>query len=494
MFSLASAVLPVMGIANPHLYRRHRPEQTALYPVIEANLTPFLEYLHERDAALPRFVTDEFKDYLRCGRLEYGFIRVKCDGCRHEHLVAFSCKRRGFCPSCGARRMIETSAHLIDHVLPAVPIRQWVLAFPWPLRLLLSTRPATVSRVLAIVTRAIETALIRRAGKTRKGGACGGIVTLIQRFGGSLNLNVHLHMLVLDGVYANDHGKLRFQPSPAPAPAMMTQLLDTIVLRVLRCLERDGLLVRDPEQPWLDLAARDALDALGAASIQYRIAVGPHAGRKVLTLKLAAPAAASGVPKPFTVARDGFSLNAGVACAPHQRDRLERLCRYITRPALTLERLSTNGAGQVVYQLKTPYRDGTTHFVFEPIEFLARLAALVPRPRGNLVRYHGILAPNAKHRSAVVPSSSRRTRRRRAAGHAGVQVPGGDRQADPDAPTAPMTWMERLRRVFAIDLSICPHCGGRLRVIADVTRPDIIQKILEHVARQQAPPEFSARR
>ena len=132
--------------------------------------------------------------------------------------------------------------------------------------------------------------------------------------------------------------------------------------------------------------------------------------------------------------------------------------------------------------------------VFEPIEFLARLAALVPRPRGNLVRYHGILAPNAKHRSAVVPSSSRRTRRRRAAGHAGVQVPGGDRQADPDAPTAPMTWMERLRRVFAIDLSICPHCGGRLRVIADVTRPDIIQKILEHVARQQAPPEFSARR
>jgi len=237
---------------------------------------------------------------------------------------------------------------------------------------------------------------------------------------------------------------------------------------------------------------RLALDALGAASIQYRIAVGPHAGRQVLTLKLAPAAATSSVSKPFTVARDGFSLNAAVACAAHQRERVERLCRYITRPALALERLSTNGAGQVVYQLKTPYRDGTTHFVFEPIEFLARLAALVPRPRGNLVRYHGILAPNAKHRSAVVPSSSRRTRRRRTAGHARVPALGGDRQADPAAPTAPMTWMERLRRVFAIDLSICPDCGGRLRVIADVTRPDIIQKILEHVARQQAPPEFSA--
>ncbi len=77
--------------------------------------------------------------------------------------------------------MIETSAHLIDHVLPPVPIRHWVLAFPWPLRLLLSTRPEAVTRVLAIVTRVIETALIRRAGLTRKGGACGGIVTLTYR-------------------------------------------------------------------------------------------------------------------------------------------------------------------------------------------------------------------------------------------------------------------------------------------------------------------------
>ena len=106
-------------------------------------------------------------------------------------------------------------------MLPAVSIRQWVLAFPWPLRLLLSTRPEAVTRVLAIVTRAIETALIRRAGLTRKGGACGGIVTLIQRLGSSLNLNVHLHMLVLDGVYANERGKLRFQPLPAPAPALI---------------------------------------------------------------------------------------------------------------------------------------------------------------------------------------------------------------------------------------------------------------------------------
>ena len=88
----------------------------------------------------------------------------------------------------------------------------------------------------------------------------------------------------------------------------MQRLLDVIVVRVLRCLEHDGILMRDPEQPWLDLESRDALDTLGAASIQYRIAVGPHAGRKALTLKLAGPRSPSTVPKPFTVPRDGFSL------------------------------------------------------------------------------------------------------------------------------------------------------------------------------------------
>jgi len=92
-------------------------------------------------------------------------------------------------------------------------------------------------------------------------------------------------------------------------------------------------LIRDPEQPWLDLESRDALDALGAASIQYRIAVGPHAGRKVLTLKLAPAAATSSVPKPFTVARDGFALNAAVACAPRQRtDAVRYIDNLLAQP------------------------------------------------------------------------------------------------------------------------------------------------------------------
>ena len=139
--------------------------------------------LEAEGVSLPQFVNDEFEAYLTCGRLEYGFLRVKCDACRHEKLVAFSCKRRGFCPSCGARRMVETAAHLVEHVLPEQPIRQWVLSFPYPLRFLFATRPAVLSQVLGIVYRAISTFLIRRAGLHVGAGARTGAVTLIQRFG-----------------------------------------------------------------------------------------------------------------------------------------------------------------------------------------------------------------------------------------------------------------------------------------------------------------------
>ena len=122
--------------------------------------------------------------------------------------------------------------------------------------------------------------------------------------------------------------------------------------------------------------------------------VGPIAGRKTLTLhEPGAISRARESAKPLTAARDGFSLNAALACKDHERDKLEHLCRYVSRGPIALERLSIDGDGLVVYALKHPFRDGTTHVLFEPLDFIARLAALVPRPRTHLVRYHGLFAP-----------------------------------------------------------------------------------------------------
>ena len=468
-------------------YRRHEPQRTTLYGIVERHLPGLVGQPGSHDASLPGFVLREFDDDLKCGRLEHGFVRVKCDGCRYEHLVAFSCKRRGFCPSCGARRMADTAAHRVDHVIPAVPVRQWVLSFPWPLRLLFASRPDTLSACLAIVIRAIETDLIRRAGLRRTSGARTGAVTLIQRFGSALNLNVHLHMLILDGVYTPTRDRPRFHRVSAPSAAHLRKLLDRIINRLVRRLTAEGLLVPDPGQPWLNLKPQDTLDHLSGASTRYRIAIGPGAGNRTLTLKNPALQRDPPVSKPFTADRHGFSLNAEVACQPHQRERLERLCRYVTRPPVCLDRLSTDANGKVVLELKRPFRDGTTHIVFSPEDFVARLAALVPRPRANLTRYHGVLAPNCTLRKAIVPTRNNTTsqggnRSHRRSPHCATPVaePASDAQA-------PLTWAQRLKRVFFIDISLCPHCGGNLRVIADVTHPAVIDRILAHV-RKRGPP------
>ncbi|MGH8503998.1 MAG: transposase zinc-binding domain-containing protein [Gammaproteobacteria bacterium] len=121
---MEEAVQPAPAGRRVH-YERRRPEETTLYQLVQEYLETFLAQVElETGAELPEFVKEEFDAFLECGILAHGFLRLRCADCAHEKLVAFSCKRRGFCPSCGARRMVETAAHLVDHVIPRVPVRQ----------------------------------------------------------------------------------------------------------------------------------------------------------------------------------------------------------------------------------------------------------------------------------------------------------------------------------------------------------------------------------
>ena len=143
-------------------YQRHRPEKTLFYQLVSKHYPVFRQKWLDEGRILPGYVQREFEDYLKCGRLEHGFMRVRCETCHEERLVAFSCKRRGFCPSCGARRMAESSALLVDEVFPYQPVRQWVLSFPFQLRFLFASRQVITSQVLGIVYRVIATHLVRR--------------------------------------------------------------------------------------------------------------------------------------------------------------------------------------------------------------------------------------------------------------------------------------------------------------------------------------------
>lgn len=172
MGSLDRVIAQAKDFIAPPGYRRHRPEATLLYQLVAEHYPGLRDRRTAEGRPLPRYVEDEFEDYLKCGLLEHGFLRVKCDACQAEKLVAFSCKRRGFCPSCGARRMAETAALLVDNVLPQQPVRQWVLSLPFALRYLLATRPEVVTQVLCIVcvVNSYFAAQIRAKSKSRHGG------------------------------------------------------------------------------------------------------------------------------------------------------------------------------------------------------------------------------------------------------------------------------------------------------------------------------------
>ncbi|EPQ1460259.1 IS91 family transposase, partial [Acinetobacter baumannii] len=463
-------------------YERHRPEQTLLYQLVQQHYPVFKSSLDDQGQSLPRYVQREFEDFLQCGRLEYGFLRVRCEDCHHERLVAFSCKRRGFCPSCGARRMVESAALLVDEVFPAEPIRQWVLSFPFQLRFLLARYPELMGKVLSIVYRILSTHLIKKAGFT-KATAQSGSVTLIQRFGSALNLNVHYHMLFLDGIYTEDgHGKQRFHRVKAPTHDELNTLVHTLSHRIARCLEKRGVLERDAENTWLTLEEEegDVLTQLQGASVTYRIATGPQQGRKVFTLQTL-PGRENQADTNSRVANyAGFSLHAGVMAEAHQRDKLERLCRYISRPAISEKRLALTANGQIRYELKTPYRNGTTHVIFEPLDFIAKLAALVPKPRVNLTRFHGLFAPNSKHRVQVTPAK----RGKKPDQSEGLDTGWCDKS--PAERHRAMTWMQRLKRVFNIDIEVCEHCGGQVKVIASIEDPKVIELILNYLRQKAA--------
>ncbi len=263
-------------------HQRHRPEETTLYRVVQAHLDTYLAFvdIETCGAGLPSFVTDEFDAFLACGILAHGFLRLRCDGCREEKLVAFSCKRRGICPSCGTRRMAEAAAHLVDHVIPTVPVRQWVLSFPIPLRSLFAVHPELLAPILQIIHRAIATFLFQQTGQKRDQAATGA-VTLIQRFGSAANLNIHLHALVLDGVYGNldaldTAGTLDesmpapaaltpapiFHPAGAPTHAALQALLGKIITRILRLLTRLGHLAEEDGQTYLAGGVTDPDDVM----------------------------------------------------------------------------------------------------------------------------------------------------------------------------------------------------------------------------------------
>ena len=341
-------------------------------------------------------------------------------------------------------------------------------------------------------------------------------MTFIQRFGDALNLNVHFHTLMLDGVYER-YGEpgMRFRALPPPDDDEVRRVVERVAGRVARLMECRGLGTdADPSDADPLASAQPTLAGLAADSVRGLAAGGGRPARRgdrIDPEDLSAPA------KRRCAAAMGFTLHADVAIPARDRRRLERLCRYVARPPVATDRLERLPDGRLLYHLRHRWRDGTIQIVFEPHQLLARLVPLIPAPRAHQVRYHGVFAPCAGWRDRVVPAGSRTCKAARPehcrcvpdeeTGQGGPGVDGGDSASPPDRraqqqsaaagsgrPLRRYTWADLLRRVFALDVLECPDCGGRMRILSAIHPPEATRAILQCLGLpSRAPPIAPAR-
>ena len=250
----APSLRPHAGPAPRRRYERRRPEKTPLHKIISENLASWLEWRDVAERPVPGYVEEELRGYLECGILCFGFGRALCTGCGQGFVIAFSCKGRGVFPSCNGRHMAQTAAHLVDHVIPPVPVRQWVISVPKRLRGFLADRPAAVAALTRIFIEEIERLLGAVAGVTSDASAPAaarprlGAVSFLHRFGSALNHHVHLHVCATEGVFVPAADGAGCDASPAFLPARpinqadLAALTERVRRRVIRWFRMQRLL------------------------------------------------------------------------------------------------------------------------------------------------------------------------------------------------------------------------------------------------------------
>lgn len=302
------------------------PEHSALRQILAENLSRTRAELAAEEVYLPRFVWRELEVIIDCGDVHKGFVRVVCGECKHERIVGLSCKGRAVCSSCVGRKMNELSLHLFDHLVPDVPLRQFVLTLPVPLRILVARDKHLLAAVRTVFLRA---------------GFC-----VVQRFGSALQLAPHFHAVLFDGAYRTDkEGKLHFVAPPALTPLERLTLVTRIASRVERLLVRRGL--REPSDD-------------GALQLE------------LLAMKVPASLSVIDAVSNASALR-GFNLHTSTRIsAGDERGRL-RLFLYVLRPAISQDRLLFDG-GVVTFQMKRVFSDGTSMLHFTSQGFSRRIA------------------------------------------------------------------------------------------------------------------------
>jgi len=478
-------MLACAQLAAPIVYQRRQPEKTTLYQAVAAHLPAFLASADEAERPVPKFVRREFEAFLACGLVERGAIRVRCSVCGFDRLVAFSCKSRsGLCAACAARRMLDIVTHLCTHVIPEVPVRQWVITVPAPVRYLIAYDAPLLARITSIFAHAVF-AQLRRAARRELDLPDGakveaGAICVPQRFNSALGLSPHFHLLAADGVWVQSEPNAppTFHALPEPSQGEIAAVAWATCERTVKLLKKRGLWA-DADAGDDSLAQREPLlAALATASISGVLAMGPNAGQRPMRLF---GRAARGEEERYDKQPKnayGFDLHAGARASASDSKGREQLCKYLLRAPLSNDRLTRTANGQYRIALKRIWDDGTAAIVVTGQELLARLALLVPPPRVHTTKYFGAWAPRSKLRRLVVPCSPAAPAPLRADGSRCSHLQNRYR----------LSWAQALAKSFDIEIGQCPRCHQKgMQQIAVIQDAAVLRAILASIARRTEP-------
>lgn len=408
------------------VYRPRKPQESQYYQCVEDHFETleqvYDERLEKKYGFFRPYVRQVIYRYFDCGILHNGFARVKCKDCNHEYLLAFSCKRRHFCPSCHQKRVVEFGEWLCEEVLKAVPHRHFTFSIPKILRrYFLYDRKllSNLSRCGWEALKAFYTTGVRDSK------AVPGAVVAIQTFGDfPLGFHPHLHILVSDGAF---HENGMFSVSATVDAKTLEQIFRHKVFKML-------------------LSKEKIMEALVDMLMKWR--------------------------------HSGFNVFCGPRIQPGDQESMENLARYIIRASFSQERMTyIPEESKVVYQSK----DGKEEKIFDALEWLAAMCSHVPNKGEQMVRYYG-------HYSNVARGKRKKNKQ--------DELIPSILEPDGSSGEYKRNWARLIQKIYEVDPLTCPKCQGRMRILAFIEQPEIIEKILKHLGqwgrKARPPPKTSA--
>jgi len=412
------------------VYHPRKPEESPLWMLLNDHFYNFVseyeDHFQKTHGFFRPVISDVVQKFLQCGDLKQGFARIRCPDCRHEYLLAFSCRGRWFCPSCHAKIVVQFGERLREEILYPVPHRQYVFSIPIILRQFFKYDRKLLGRLCKCVSHSLKV-FFQKTLKLDDGIAA--MVMVIHTFGDYARWHPHIHVLVADGLFRKN-GLFYVMPRAAE----LRPLKELFRAEVLSMLKEEG--------------------AIDQAFI-----------RKIMKWRHCS----------------GFSAHNGMQIKRDDAHGREALAQYIIRNPFSLEKITYNPeTGMVLYRSGMTHGKNRKNFkVFSATEFIAAITQHIPDKSFQLVRYYGWYSNRSR--------GERRKGAVRESDEDFLQVPEEvdvlDISAYSPQRIPSRTWRECIKKIWEVDPLECPRCHAEMKIISFITasQPDIIQKILEHL-------------